>query len=499
MKHNSPLKLKYLGIDTHKEPIIYLHQDCHICSSEGFEAKSRLLVKLGDKSIIATLNIISSDILGLNQTSLSQYAWDILGAKEDDEVEISHAKHLNSLKALRSKIYSNELNYPQIKGIIQDITDGLYSDVHICAFLTSYCGNKKISIDEIINLTKAMINVGDKISWKNKPIVDKHCIGGLCGNRTTPIIVAIVSAFGLNIPKTSSRAITSAAGTADSMEVLTNVNFNLEEIKEIVKKEKGCLVWGGSASLSPADDILIRVERTLNIDSDIQLVASILSKKVAAGATHIVIDIPVGSTAKIRSQKTANQLKKYLKEVGKALGIVVKVVISDGTQPVGNGIGPALEARDVLSVLKNDPNAPQDLKKHSLILAANILEFSKNIKKGEGLKIAQEILESGKAWEKFQKICKAQGGIKEIPKSKFQEEYLAQKDGIIKSINNSELSLIARLAGAPNDKEAGVDLLVKIGNKVKKGDVLFVIHSKSLGNLEYALNTLNEENPIIKL
>jgi thymidine phosphorylase len=498
MKDKLSLTLKNLNIDTHKDPVIYMRKNCYVCLSEGFEAKARLHIKLGNKSIIATLNIVSSDILELNQVSLSKYAWDYLGAKEGDEIIVTHAKHLYSLKFLRSKMYGNTLNYQQIKKITQDIAHGSYSDVHIAAFLASCTGKSRMNKDEIIYLTKAMGEVGDKLSWDSYIVVDKHCIGGLHGNSTTPIIVAIVAAFGLKIPKTSSRAITSASGTADTMEVLTNVKVSLPNIKKIVAKENGCMVWGGAISLSPADDIMIRVERSLEIDSEGQLVASILSKKIASGATHILIDIPVGPTAKIRSKKAAATLKNYLEDIGEALGVKVKVIISDGTQPVGIGIGPTLEARDLLAVLKNEPNAPDDLRQHSLVLAGNILEFSNEVKVGEGLVIAKEILESGKAWKKFQSICKMQGGLKEIPKAKFKEDYLSPQDGTIKAIDNRQLSLIARLAGAPNDKSAGIDLLVKVGAKVKKGDLLFKIYAESTGTLKYAINTLNEGSSIIK-
>jgi len=196
-----------------------------------------------------------------------------------------------------------------------------------------------------------MIDAGSRLSWPHDIVVDKHCVGGLPGNRTTPIVVAIAAACGLIIPKTSSRAITSPAGTADTMETLTEVSLSLDDMRRVVDREGGCIVWGGSMNLSPADDILIRVERPLDFDSEGQMVASVLSKKLSAGSTHLVIDIPVGPTAKVRSTVMADSLALRLTQVGEALGLTLRVRQTDGTQPIGRGIGPSLEALDVLAVL----------------------------------------------------------------------------------------------------------------------------------------------------
>lgn len=496
MKKESTLRLRKFGIDSYKKAIIYMRYDCPLCASEGFKAHTRVEIKLRDASIIANINIIKSDVLKTSEAFLSEYAWKLLDAKEGDELTIKHAKPAISFSFVRSKIYDNVLKDEEMKEIIKDIAGGHYSDIQISSFLTT-CAGKRITNDEVISLTKAMIDVGNKLSWNSEIVVDKHSIGGLPGNRTTPIIVAIVSAFGLAMPKTSARSITSPAGTADTMEVLTPVTLDLEEIRKVVDKENGCVVWGETAILSPADDILIRVERNLDLDSEGQMVASILSKKIAAGSNHVVIDMPVGETAKVRSEEMANLLKNCFEEVAKALSIKIKIVITDGSQPVGRGIGPALEARDLVQVLQNDPLAPKSLRNRALMLAGEILEFSPKVKKGEGIKVATEILDSGKAWQKFQAICEAQGGMREIPKSAYNYDYLSNSDGVVSVIDNRRIALVAKLAGAPYDKAAGIDLNVKIGDKVKKGDLLFTIHSESTGTLEYVLNYLEENlNPI---
>lgn len=492
------LRVKRLGIETYKEAIVYLHRNCHICRAEGFESHTRVSVTLGSHSIVATLNIINSDLLEDNEVGLSEYAWHLLSPKEAARVTLTHAQPVKSLSFVRSKIYGNDLSGSQIEQIISDISEGLYSDINIASFLTA-CSGGRMGINEITHLTKAMVDSGNILSWPSDIVVDKHCVGGLPGNRTTPIVVSIVASLGLIIPKTSSRAITSPAGTADTMEVLAPVNISIEKMKKIVEAENGCIVWGGSVALSPVDDMIIRIERALDLDSEGQLIASVLSKKIAVGSTHVLIDIPIGTTAKVRSQQMAQQLKRYLESVGAAFNLQVKVIFTDGTQPVGRGIGPALEARDVVDVLRGDATAPQDLRDRAVLIAGHILESSTKVAKGDGVNVATDILTSGRAWKKFQAICEAQGGMRDIPTARYTHPYSAVNAGTIDSIDNRRIALVAKLAGAPADKVAGVYLHKHIGMKVVKGEPLFTLHAHSPGALEYALNYLRENDDIIRV
>ncbi|HEV2614832.1 MAG TPA: thymidine phosphorylase family protein, partial [Gammaproteobacteria bacterium] len=362
------MKLKRLGINTYREAVIYMHENCHVCRSEGFDAQARIEVTLGKKSIIATLNTINTDLLGENEAGLSNYAWSLLGAEVGDTITLSHPKPLTSLSYIHAKIYGHTLDALQLDEIITDVVAGRLSDIQISAFLSASAGDR-FTLSEIRNLTASMINAGQKLHWDKELVVDKHCVGGLPGNRTSLIIVPIIAAYGLTIPKTSSRAITSPAGSADTMEVFAPVNLDLKKMRHVVEQENGCIVWGGAVDLSPADDILIRVELAIDLDGEAQLVSSILSKKIAAGSNHILIDIPIGPTAKVRSQNMAAVLKRYLEKTGEELGVSVSVVFTDGSQPVGRGIGPALEARDVMSVLRGAPDAPQNLRERALDLA----------------------------------------------------------------------------------------------------------------------------------
>jgi len=493
-----PLKACRLGIDTHHEPNIYLRSDSHVCKSEGFEALSRVTVNTEHKQIIATLNMVTSEIVPEGHIGLSEASWEMLDLHQQDPIWLSHPKPVQSLSHIRAKVYNQRLNQEQMTAIINDIVEGRYAEVHLAAFITA-CGDDKLNNEEITFLTRAMINAGSRIDWKLAQVVDKHCVGGLPGNRTTPIVVPILAAAGLIIPKTSSRAITSPAGTADTMETLTRVSLSLDEMRAVVRKEGGCLAWGGSVRLSPADDLLIQVERALDIDSEGQLIASVLSKKAAAGATHVLIDIPVGPTAKVRSQAAAENLAASFNAVAENLGLQLKILFTDGSQPVGRGVGPALEAFDILAVLKNQPNAPVDLRDRSALIAGAMLELAGAAKSGEGEATARALITSGAAWEKFQAIAIAQGGLKSPPVAPYRYELIANMRGTVDSIDNRLLAKVAKLAGAPADPAAGLEIHVKLGDSVEHDTPLLTVHAENSGELNYAVEFLLEHPNVVGL
>lgn len=481
------LRVRRLGIDTYREPVVYMRRDCRVCRSEGFEAQARIRVRGPRRSIIATLNVVSSDLLALDEIGLSEAGFELLDAAEGEPVEVGYPDPLESMSHVRRKVYGGKLGADALDEIVRDVAAGRYSDVEIASFVTA-CAGLNLDRGEIASLTRAMIAAGETLRWDRRPVLDKHSVGGLPGNRTTPILVAIVAACGLTIPKTSSRAITSAAGTADVMETLAPVDLDLASMRRVVEREGGCVVWGGSVRLSPADDLLIRVERALDIDSDGQLVASVLSKKVAAGSTHVVIDVPLGPTAKVRTREAAERLEGHLAAVGNAVGLQVRVIYSDGSQPVGRGIGPALEARDVVAVLRGDAAAPEDLRERALALAAALLELAGHAASGQGLAVAGEALRSGRAWAKFQAICEAQGGMRQPGVAREQRPILADGSGRVVGIDNRRLARIAKLAGAPFSPAAGLELHVALDARVERGQPLFTIHAESPGELAYAVD-----------
>lgn len=344
-----------------------------------------------------------------------------------------------------------------------------------------------------------MVDAGKQLHWPPGIVVDKHCVGGLPGNRTTPLIVAIVACHGLLMPKTSSRAITSPAGTADTMETLAPVGLSLEQMRRVVEREGGCVAWGSAVDLSPADDILIRVERALDIDSEGQMVASVLSKKAAAGSSHVLIDIPVGPTAKVRSRGSAERLGQLLQWTGEQLGLAVRAVFTDGSQPVGRGIGPALEARDLLAVLQNRADQPRDLRERAVYLAGEILELAGSAAPGNGAAEAEATLASGRAREKFQRICAAQGGMRIPPEAKLRQEIRCTNAGRVTAIDNRRLARAAKLAGAPASPAAGLLLHCALADRLEKNQVLFELHADTPGELNYALSYVQDNSDIFEI
>ncbi|NNF96338.1 MAG: thymidine phosphorylase family protein, partial [Halobacteria archaeon] len=350
------LKLRRVAIDTYHENVAYLHRNCALYRAEGFQALSKVEILANGTCIYAVLNIVDDDsIVSPDELGLAEQAFDQLGMEAGHLVRVDHSEPPHSMDGVRRKISGERLTLADFRAITRDITHNRYSKMEMAAFLVA---NEQSGLDreEIMSLTRAMIETGGRLKWHEPLVADKHCIGGIPGNRTTMLIVPIIAAHGLLIPKTSSRAITSPAGTADSMSVLARVDLSPEEMHRVVNKTHACLAWGGKADIAPADDILISVERPLGIDSEGQMIASILSKKLAAGATHLLLDIPVGPTAKVRQMNQALRLRKLFEFVGDRLGLHIEVVISDGSQPIGRGIGPALEARDIMQVLENDPD-----------------------------------------------------------------------------------------------------------------------------------------------
>ena len=480
------VRARRLGFYTQDDAVVLMRADCHVCRSEGLAPRSQVLLEAHGRQVLATLYQLGEGLLQVDEAGLSEAAWAHLGVEAGDLIVVRHPPALASMSSVRRRIHSQRLDGAAMKAIITDVAAARYTDVHLSAFLTA-CSALPLDAAETIHLTRAMVEAGDRLSWDRPLIIDKHCVGGLPGNRTTPIIVAIVACHGLWMPKTSSRAITSPAGTADTMETLAPVDLDLATMRAVVKAQGGCIAWGGAVRLSPADDILIRVERVLDIDTEGQLIASVLSKKIAAGSTHVVVDIPVGATAKVRSDDAAVALAAKLAATAAAFGVTIRAVLTDGGQPVGRGVGPALEARDVLSVLRGEARAPQDLAERALGLAGQVLELGNAAAAGQGLALATAVLRDGRAWRKFQEICEAQGGMREPPVAAFTREVVAPRSGCVVAIDNRRLSRIAKLAGAPKTSSAGIDLHVQAGEFVERGEALYTLHATSPGTLAYAV------------
>ncbi len=488
------LRIKRIGIDTHRENVAFLSRACTVYRAEEFQALDKIEVAADGQRILAVLNIVDDPaIVPADALGLSIPAFRHLGAPEGGRVRIEQAMPPASLDAVRAKIAGETLSESALEAVVRDVAGHRYSKMEIAAFLIA-CASF-MSSEEVLGMTRAMARVGSVLEWDVDPVVDKHCVGGVPGNRTSMIVVPIVAAHGLPIPKTSSRAITSPAGTADTMEVLANVEIGVEHMQRMVREVKGCLVWGGRVNLSPADDVLISVERPLSIDTPEQLVASILSKKLAAGSSHLLVDIPLGPTAKVRSRTEAVRLRKLFEFVGRRIGLVIDVVITDGSQPVGNGVGPVLEARDVMRVLRGDSDAPADLRDRALLLAGRILEFDPGLGGGLGHERARALLENGEALASMERIIAAQGAASETYElGPLTHEVVATADGVVAAIDCQRIARIARLAGAPLDKGSGIDLFRKVGDPVAKGAALYRIHAHFPADFQFATDFAKQDN-----
>ena len=406
------------------------------------------------------------------------------------EILLERAEKPLSLQYIKDKLDGQELTSEHIDRIIKDLLANALTEVEASYFVAA-CYMRGMTLDESAALAVAIAHNAETISFSRKIVVDKHCIGGLPGNRTTPILVALLAALGYTIPKTSTRSITSPAGTADTVEVFCPVAHSVKDIKRIVQKTGGCMVWGGALGLASADDLLIKLERPLSLDPRGILLASILAKKAAVGSTHVLIDMPVGPDAKLKTVQEAEELGERFVALGTKLGMHIQIYISDGRQPVGCGIGPVLEARDLLLVLQG--NGPRDLREKSLALASALVAMTGQ---EHALELVTDCLDSGRAYTKFCEIIKAQGGnphltLADLVVGQHTYSFVASKKGIVSVMDIRALAYYAKLAGAPQDKRAGIYCPVKIGHRVARGDVLFTLYAERAEKLAFARAALS--------
>lgn len=430
--------------------------------------------------------------------------------KQNDYSE--NTNQLKALTAIRKKLIGKRLNYKEIYSIMDQIAKEKLGNILTTYFAASGYSNG-FSDQELYYLTKAMVETGEKLDFKGI-VADKHSIGGVPGTRTTLIVVPIVAAAGFLIPKSSSRAITTPSGTADDMETLAKVKFSKQKIYQIVRKTNACIVWGGSFNLAPADDILINVEKPLLFESYDKIIVSIMAKKIAFGSNHVVIDLPYGTTVKVHRMADVQILKSKFELLAKKFNIKIRVIIHKTNEPAGRGIGPILETREAIRVLQQKHNRPLDLEIRSINLAGNLLEMCINdspkklieyVKKNFGncFGWATHILREGLAFKKMQEIIKAQEGnpnidSEDLMPGKFSFNLLAGKSAVIKGIDSFNITTIAKILGAPEQKGAGIFLEKKLGETVKKEGVLCTLFSEDMKKLRIAEMQL-ESHRVFKL
>jgi AMP phosphorylase len=485
------LKIKKIRLGAGR-PIAFIHQDDAL--SLNMHIGDRVEIFSPKNKVIALVDVVKG-IISRGEIALSDEITDYLKARPSTDVSVRLALEPKSTIYITKKLNGSSLSKKEIFSIIKDIVNNALTEAEIAYFVSGVYENG-MTMRETLNLTEAVYETGHKLKWREHLVADKHSIGGIPGNRTTPIVVSICAAAGVLMPKTSSRAITSAAGTADVVETLARVDFSPQELKKIVERVGACLAWGGSLGLAPADDKLIRVERLLSLDPESQLIASIMAKKLAMGSKYILIDIPFGDKAKVSRVKALALKKKFL-IVAKHFNLKMEVVLTDGSQPIGNGVGPVLEMRDVLRVLRRE-NSPKDLEDKSLFLASRILEMVGKARPHHGMKMARNILESGKAYKKFEEILSAQGKHKDgLKDAKRKHDIVSSVSGIVKKIDNKAMNYLGRILGCPVDKSAGLYLYKHVGARVEKGEIILTLYSESRRKLAEALDYYRDVKPIL--
>lgn len=458
--------------------------------------------KRGKNKFHAVVDIFPR-LVGKNEIGVSNEISKKFKIRDGSKIDVNTSEASRASYLINKKLSGEELSKEELDTLVSDIVQNNLTEAEI-AFFAAAEKAQGMSLKEIVHLVEAMVDNGKQINFRKKIVADKHCIGGIAGNRTTPIVVSICAAAGLTIPKTSSRAITSASGTADVIETISNVEFSPKELKKVVSKTNACLAWGGSLGLAPSDDKIIRVERTLKLDIEPQLIASILSKKISAGATHVLIDIPYGKSAKAHTKQKAKELGNKFKKIAKKFRIKLDVIYTDGNQPIGNGIGPILEMFDVIKVLKepSSENVPKDLLEKSILLSERILRLCKINNPKQRTK---EILYSGEAYEKFKEIINVQNSkdkkskdfenrVSNLKLARLRHNIVARRAGNIKEIDNKKINSLARILGTPETKSAGVYLHKHLG-KIAKGEKILTLYSESNTKLNDGLKFIKEFKP----
>lgn len=482
-----PLVLKEAGLDVAREPFCLVHANSRVVVAAALGDAQMVEVSGEGRSVRARLAIVHDDrIVAPEVAALTALAFERLGLAAGTRVDVMRSPSPRSRSVLRRKIGGAELSEADLHLVVRDLVEGRYAPAETAGFLVAAAGN--LTFDEIVALTRVRAAYMRRLAWDAERVVDKHSMGGIPGSRITLIVVPIVAAHGLVIPKTSSRAITSAAGTADAMEVLARVDLDHDEMRAVVAACNGCIAWNGRISHSPVDDVMNAINRSLGVPSKLLDVTSILSKKIAAGSTHVLIDIPYGPHAKVGTAAAARDLGNLFERVGAAVGLTVAARPTDGSAPIGHGVGPALEVRDVAAVLSRDEARPRDLEEKALDFAGRLIEWDPAVPEGEGRRHAEVLLASGAAEAAFERLVEAQGrSAHSVRPGRYHREIRAASAGTLIEIDGFAVAGLARAAGAPSDKAAGVDILVGPGEPVKDGQPILRVHASLEATLERAL------------
>lgn len=395
---------------------------------------------------------------------------------------------------IEKKRNGHELNKAEIDFIIEGYTKGDLPDYQLSAFAMAIYF-QGMTQEERVNLTQAMVESGDQIDLsKIEGIkVDKHSTGGV-GDTTTLVLGPLVAAVDVPVAKMSGRGLGHTGGTIDKLEAVPgfHVEITNEEFIRLVNINKIAVI-GQSGDLTPADKKLYALrDVTATVDSIPLIASSIMSKKIAAGADAICLDVKTGNGAFMKKLEDAEELAKAMVEIGKGVGRNTKAIISDMSQPLGFAVGNALEVKEAIDTLKGE--GPEDLTELCLTLGSHMVVLAEKASSlDEARAMLQEVIKSGKALESFKTFLSAQGGDasvaddpSKLPDAAHKIEVSAKEDGYISEIVAEKIGVAAMKLGAGRaTKESEIDLAVgimlnkKVGDSVKKGDSLVTIHSNS--------------------
>ena len=397
---------------------------------------------------------------------------------------------MNIIEIIEKKKQKQALNEAEIAFFVNGICDGTVADYQASALLMAICLNG-MNAEETAVLTDKMAHSGDMLDLSAlSPTADKHSTGGV-GDKTSLIVAPIAAVCGVNIAKMSGRGLGHTGGTIDKLESIPGFQTGLSDTAFFEQVQRiGIAIISQSKKLVPADKILYALrDVTATVDSIPLIASSIMSKKLAAGADVIELDVKTGSGAFMKTKEDAVALAKAMVNIGKANGRKTAALITDMDTPLGTHIGNSLEIKEVIAVLREE--GPDDLKKLCLALAANMIALSKNCEKAQALALAETALKSGEAFEKFKQMVAAQGGeVRYIenpalfPAATYTAQVCAPRNGYIAKMNAESIGLTAALLGAGREKKedeidmsAGIILHAKTGEYVKEGTPLATLYT----------------------
>lgn len=378
-----------------------------------------------------------------------------------------------------------ELSYSELDFFFNGYLKGKVKDYQMSSLLMAICING-MTDEEIFALTKIFIDSGDVLDFSEIPgiKVDKHSTGGV-GDKTTLIIAPIVASLGIPVVKMSGRGLGYTGGTIDKLESIKGFNIALSDNQVFNQVKKiGVVVTGQTADLTPMDKAIYALRDVTGTVSSIPLIASsIMSKKIAAGADKILIDIKVGNGALLQKKSDANKLSDLMKKIGKFYNREVRTIISDMNVPLGHAIGNSIEVMEAIKVLKGE-ETNNNLVDLCIELATEMVSMGKNIDRAVAYDEVVDSIKSGKAYNKFLELVKAQGGkIDSLRLSDDSIEIVATEAGIVKKINALELGKLSVKLGAGRvnkedkiDYNVGIYLNKLVGDTVKKEDILATIY-----------------------